>query len=42
MATLETEESGRYKEVAAVAVGRFKQETMYGFFVWWDEKKWPL
>jgi len=40
MATLGAEESGRCKEV--VVVERLKQESMYGFFVRRDEKKWPL
>ena len=40
MATLGTEESGHCKEVAIVKM--FKQESMYGLFVGWDKKKWPL
>ena len=40
MATLETEERGRCKEVAVVET--LKQESMYGFFVRRDGKKWPL
>ena len=39
-ATLGTEESGPCKEAAIVQ--RFKKESMYGVFVRWDEKKWPL
>ena len=38
MATVGTEESGHCKEVAVLE--RFKQESMYGFFVLWDETKW--
>ena len=45
MATLGTEESGRYNEVAVVE--RFKQRSMNGLFVRRDKKvtvleRWPL